>query len=176
MTCVRKATPADVPALAELIESAVALQQELAGTFAITDDCNWLAFASAKLADASRSLLVAADDATVLGFIEVRIHGYIPPNQRSRLRTTLSQLWKRVRRSAPVAVIEDVYVVPSARHRGVATNLVDRAVEDLKSVGVREVFAAIWASNEPSMRFHEQLGFTRTTVTLQRTLEREHAH
>ena len=56
-------------------------------------------------------------------------------------------------------VESSVYVRRDLRHGGVGTALYQRLFELLRAQGIRNVCAVITVPNEPSMAFHEKLGF-----------------
>lgn len=56
-------------------------------------------------------------------------------------------------------VESSVYVRRDLRHGGVGTALYQRLFEILRAQGIRNVCAVITVPNEPSMAFHEKLGF-----------------
>jgi phosphinothricin acetyltransferase len=60
----------------------------------------------------------------------------------------------------PTAEIS-VYVDETARRRGLASFLLDRAIERAPEIGVRVLVGLIWGHNEPSLRLFERYGFAR---------------
>jgi len=65
-------------------------------------------------------------------------------------------------RPAYAATVEvGVYVAPEAQGRGVATALLDHALDAAPNVGVRTILAFVFAHNAPSIRLFERARFAR---------------
>ncbi len=60
--------------------------------------------------------------------------------------------------------IMNVAVAPPARRRGIARRLVDHALTEGRSQGVRRMLLEVRASNEPALSLYGRVGFERTTV------------
>ncbi|MEP7015445.1 MAG: N-acetyltransferase family protein [Verrucomicrobiota bacterium] len=54
-----------------------------------------------------------------------------------------------------------VYVDGKFRRRGIATRLLEQAIAQASSLGIRALVGLVFAHNEPSLRLFEQLGFAR---------------
>ena len=65
-------------------------------------------------------------------------------------------------RTSPVAFLEGIYVVPDARRRGVARELVACAERWASSLGIREFASDARIENEASHAMHRHLGFGET--------------
>jgi len=55
--------------------------------------------------------------------------------------------------------INDLYVVPDHRGRGIGTDLLRRCMEYLGSAGIPHVRLSVWAQNERAMRLYTRAGF-----------------
>jgi aminoglycoside 6'-N-acetyltransferase I len=64
--------------------------------------------------------------------------------------------------SSPVAFIEGIYVAPEARHKGVATSLVDTVERWARGMGCTELASDALLDNESSHSFHRAIGFEET--------------
>jgi len=64
--------------------------------------------------------------------------------------------------SSPVGFIEGIYVIPSARQRGVARALVQTAEAWARANGCREMASDARIENETSHAMHRALGFVET--------------
>ena len=78
------------------------------------------------------------------------------------------QSWKELREEA--GFIHDVFVDETARHAGVATALLDAAVEWLAGRGMPRVVLWTAASNDAARRLFERLGFRHTMTEMTREL------
>jgi len=98
-------------------------------------------------------VLVAEEDGQVVGFILFRIRTDLP-------------LWTPHK----VAIIYDLYVKPGWRRKGIATELISRALEVMRSRGVDHVRVTALATNEPAMRLYRRLGFREYAITFSKEL------
>jgi len=91
--------------------------------------------------------LIARDDGgAVIGFAEAALrHDYVNGCETS-----------------PVAFLEGIYVVPAARHKGVARALVAAVADWARGLGVTEFASDALLENIDSHRMHTALGFEET--------------
>ncbi len=54
-----------------------------------------------------------------------------------------------------------IYVKNEAKQKGIGTRLYERLFEELKETDIHAIMAGISLPNDPSVRFHEKLGFTK---------------
>lgn len=83
-----------------------------------------------------------------------------PPGGVAQLRFRHS-LWM----AAPDCWLEDLYVVPGARRRGLGRALVDLAVERARGRGCRRVELDVTEDNEAALAMYRAAGFTEFTKT-----------
>jgi phosphinothricin acetyltransferase len=68
-------------------------------------------------------------------------------------------------RPAYAATVEvGVYVAPEAQGRGIATALLDHALDAAPNLGIRTILAFVFAHNAASIRLFERAGFARWGV------------
>jgi ribosomal protein S18 acetylase RimI-like enzyme len=101
------------------------------------------------VADRSRAVLVAEDDGTVVGYAMLA-HGE-PSDADVRA----------VVRHLPTTELSKIYVLPSAHGAGVATELLDAALEVARSTGARGMWLGTNQANARAQRFYEKSGFER---------------
>lgn len=65
-------------------------------------------------------------------------------------------------------VIQNLYVVPSARNRGLGSELLDAAEDALSAAGVDRIVLEAMAANEAGRRFYEARGYEPHRVTYER--------
>jgi aminoglycoside 6'-N-acetyltransferase I len=65
-------------------------------------------------------------------------------------------------RTSPVAFLEGIYVIPSARRQGIARMLVDRATQWARERGCSEFASDALFENQVSHAMHRALGFQET--------------
>ncbi|HVA28743.1 MAG TPA: GNAT family N-acetyltransferase [Candidatus Baltobacteraceae bacterium] len=68
--------------------------------------------------------------------------------------------WSTVR-LAPTLILEDLFVASDARGDGVATRLLERALEHARSLGAAGMFLETAADNEMAQRVYARCGWTR---------------
>ena len=154
---IRRATEGDAPALGQL--GALLLRAHHA-----FDPLRFMApgrnpeagyggFLSSQLSDDDVAVFVAERDGAVIGYV------YAGLEPRS---------WKELRDAC--GFIHDVAVQETGRRSGVATRLIDAAVEWLRSRGAPRV--VLWSAyqNEGAQQLFERLGFRRTMVEMTREL------
>ena len=88
-------------------------------------------------------VLVAEEDARLVGFVEVGLRSYADGCDRDR----------------PVGYLEGWYVIPAWRRRNIGARLVAAAEAWSRSQGCKELASDTWADNLDSQRAHEKLGF-----------------
>jgi ribosomal protein S18 acetylase RimI-like enzyme len=111
------------------------------------------AFLRSQLRDEDVVVFVAEREGEVIGYV------YAGLEPRS---------WKELREAC--GFIHDVAVLESGRRGGVATALIDAAIEWLRTRGAPRV--VLWSAerNESAQRLFERLGFRRTMVEMTREL------
>lgn len=96
-----------------------------------------------RLARGESVMLIAEDHAGVaIGF--------------AQLYPTLSSIL-----AAPMYLLSDVFVVPSARRQGVGAMLLKGAAEAARAIGAVRLELATAITNDPARRLYEQLGWKR---------------
>jgi GNAT superfamily N-acetyltransferase len=100
-------------------------------------------FLSDRLARGESVVLTAEDrDGSAIGFVQ--------------LFPTFSSIL-----AAPIYVLSDLFVVPAARRRGVATRLLQAAVEVARAAGAVRLELSTAIRNLPAQRLYESLGWKR---------------
>ena len=142
---IERATPADVPAMAELLALLFAQESEF------TPDPSVQVRGLALILEqpATGILLVARLDGAVIGMVNL-------------LYTVSTALGARV------AMLEDVVVAPAHRNRGVGSLLLRRALEEVVASGCRRVTLATDAHNTGAQRLYQRFGFEVSSMRLLR--------
>ena len=111
------------------------------------------AFLRSQLRDDDVVVFVAEREGEVIGYVYAGLE---------------PQSWKELRDAC--GFIHDVAVLESGRRSGVATALIDAAIEWLRSRGAPRV--VLWSAerNQAAHRLFERLGFRRTMVEMTREL------
>ena len=154
---IRRATEADAPALGHLgalllrAHHAFDPQRFMAPGSNPESGYGW--FLNSQIGDDDVAVFVAERDGEVIGYV------YAGLEPRS---------WKELRDAC--GFIHDVAVREEGRRTGVATALIDAAIEWLRSRGAPRV--VLWSAeqNAPAHRLFERLGFRRTMVEMTREL------
>ncbi|MFO0900284.1 MAG: GNAT family N-acetyltransferase [Pirellulales bacterium] len=136
MTTISAATPADVPALADLL--AVLYAQEAEFIFERTTQERGLRLILA--APALGQIFVARDEERLLGMVN--------------LLFTISTA-----EGAPACWLEDVVVRPESRGVGIGGQLVEHAIDYARRHGFRRISLLTDRTNEAAQRFYARHGF-----------------
>jgi GNAT superfamily N-acetyltransferase len=57
------------------------------------------------------------------------------------------------------ALLDEVYLDPSRRGRGIGSALIEQAVEQARELGARRIYLEVEAANGPARRLYERLGW-----------------
>ena len=168
---IRSATISDLPSLIELFRAELECQESLAQWFRLTARPDWGAYVSARLNRTDGAVLVAEEDGALLGFVDIRILQRAAGSKRSALRALI----RFRKKPAPPLIepmasgfLEDIYVDPKQRRRGIAKELVEHAFEWFRARKIQHVEAAIWARNEASLSLARGLGFQTARIHVRR--------
>ena len=154
---IRRATKADLPALgrlgALLMRTHYAFDQArfIAPGDDAEDDYAW--FLGSQLAEADVAIFVAERGDEVLGYVYAGLE---------------PQSWKELREAA--GFIHDIVVDEPGRRHGVASALMEAAMEWLRERGAPRVMLWTADQNEAAQRLWAKLGFRRTMVEFTREL------
>ncbi len=135
------ASAEDIPELCELLGSLFTQEAEF------VPDRKLQAKGLATVINGSEvgDILVARDDSTIIGMVNL-------------LYTVSTALGERV------ALLEDMVVSPSARRRGVGSNLVRHAIEFVREKGCRRITLLTDEDNKSAQRFYKRHGFGRSSM------------
>ena len=154
---VRRATAADLAAIGDLGGLLMQVHHQFdAKRFMAPGDNparGYAAFLAGELADDSVAIIVAEQRGHVLGYVYAGIE---------------PQSWKELREEA--GFIHDVAVVERGRRSGVATALIEAALDWFRERQMPRV--VLWAAepNRDAQRLFGRLGFRRTMVEMTREL------
>jgi len=148
---VTAATEADIPGL---VQCAIGLFAEDAGTRDITIDAEWPAkhaeqSLSQAIGDPSRLVLAARQSADVIGSLS----GVLEP------ATTM--------RPIRVATLLSLYVRPHHRNNGVGATLVGHFRSWARQQNASRIAVTAYTTNKTAIGFYQRTGFTPYTLTLQ---------
>lgn len=116
-------------------------------------EAGYEAFLASEMADDDVAVFVAERGGQVVGYVYAGLE---------------PQSWKELREAC--GFIHDVAVVEGGRRAGIATALVDAAVEWLASRGAPRVMLWTAERNEAAQRLFDRLGFRRTMIEMTREL------
>jgi ribosomal protein S18 acetylase RimI-like enzyme len=154
---IRPATRSDLPALgrlgALLLKTHYEFDTQRFMAPAETSDEGYAWFLGTQLRDPEVVVLVAEQDAAVVGYVYAGLE---------------PQSWKELREAC--GFIHDVVVAESGRRAGVATALIEAATAWLHAHGAPRVVLWTAERNEGAQRLFERLGFRRTMVEMTREL------
>jgi ribosomal protein S18 acetylase RimI-like enzyme len=104
-------------------------------------------------AEDENQILVAEDDGKIVGFIKI-------------VTLVRHPLVSDIRCS----LIGNMYVLPEFRRMGVASTLMDRVFEYVKSKGVTHVRLNVRAGNAPAYNLYEKMGFEDYSIIMMKQL------
>ena len=160
---IRPASTADADAIGKLYEAQANLHFDLMPFATRNEALDWTAYVSRRLSGSNQAIFVADADATISGFIYVRITGLSKkPTPRQRLKH-----WLRPKKRSgdnpivkePVGYIEDCFVLETNRQCGMGAALVKAAMDWFKSQKVSRVALSVQNNNDPALTFWSKLGF-----------------
>jgi ribosomal protein S18 acetylase RimI-like enzyme len=99
------------------------------------------------VADPDRAVLVAEEDATMIGYAML-VHGE-PYDENARV----------VVRHRPTTELSKIYVLPNAHGGGVARELLAAAVDVAREIGAAGIWLGTNLANVRAQRFYEKSGF-----------------
>jgi ribosomal protein S18 acetylase RimI-like enzyme len=154
---VRKAAQADLPALGRLGALLMCMHHDFdAQRFMApgpSPERGYAWFLGTQLAREDAAILVAEGDGAILGYVYAAVE---------------PQSWQDLRDEA--GYIHDVVVDPDRRRQGVATALMEAALEWLRGRGVPRVVLGTASRNTSAQRLFARLGFRPTMIELTREL------
>lgn len=139
---IRPATPADLPALTELRNWYIAHSVATFDEQPLTVEAMRAWFS--QFGDGAHRLLVAADDARLLGYCSSQAYRPHPAFHKT--------------------VETSIYVAPGQGGRGVGASLYGALLPALAREDLHRVVVGIALPNEASVRLHQKLGFRRVGV------------
>lgn len=154
---VRRATPADLPAIGDLGGLLMQVHHQFDAQRFMAPGSDpargYSAFLGGELDDDSVAVFIAEQRGHVLGYVYAGIE---------------PQSWKELREEA--GFIHDVAVVERGRRSGVATALIEAALDWFRERKMPRV--VLWAAepNRDAQRLFGRLGFRRTMVEMTREL------
>ena len=154
---IRRATEADAPALgrlgALLLRAHHAFDPQRFMAPGRNPEAGYGSFLVSELGDDDVAVFVAEREGEVIGYV------YAGLEPRS---------WKELRDAC--GFIHDVAVLEGGRRGGIATALVDAAVDWLKACGAPRVVLWTAERNDGAQRLFDRIGFRRTMIEMTREL------
>ena len=147
---IRRAEKRDVERLSRLWMDLLESQADLDGRFGPSDDAleRWRNDFPEWIRRESRRVFVADENGEIQGFVTAERWTSLP-----------------IYRHVTEIYIDELYVTPEFRLRGIGRTLVDAVAKWAKSVGVERLRAGTLASNDLGREFWEKVGGRAFTVT-----------
>jgi GNAT superfamily N-acetyltransferase len=165
-------------ALDDFVERFVAIQMALEGAIAarsapvelrpVVSDADWEALLGLVRANHAERRAVDGLDLPA-GFSEAMVETYRAKGENYLLHLVIeggAPIAYGGRAVAPngAGMIEDIFTLPSARRRGVATGVIAALADQLRESGCRPIFLGALANDRPK-RLYARLGFRPVTLT-----------
>ena len=133
---VARATPIDTDALLPLVRAYRVFYGQT------PDEPGERRFISKHLRDTTSVVFLASEGRSALGFVQI------------------FESWSTVR-LAPMLILEDLFVEPAARGRGIARALIDAAIAYAREAGAGGMFLETAVTNERAQAVYERAGWER---------------
>ncbi len=133
---VRRATPNDIDVLLPLVRAYRVFYEQT------PDPSGERRFISKHLRDATSTVFFASEGGSAHGFVQI------------------FESWSTIR-LAPMLILEDLFVEPSARGRGIARALIDAAIAYAREAGAGGMFLETAVGNERAQAVYERAGWER---------------
>ena len=157
-TIIRRASEADLPALGKLGASLLLLHHAFDPDRFMAPPADpgagYAWFLGTQLQEADVAVFVAERGGRVIGYVYAALE---------------PQSWKELRDEA--GFIHDVVVSEEARRLGIASTLIDKACEWLRSIGAPRVVLWTAEKNEGAQQLFTRVGFRRTMIEMTRELD-----
>lgn len=146
----RKATPADAAALAELGERSFVVK--FGHLYRPEDLANFLAGshseakAAREIADPQLRVMLAEQDGRLLGFCKL----------------VMTCGWPEHARGARVIELKQLYTDPEATGQGIGARLMDWALAEAARYGADEIQLSVYSDNPGAQKFYSRYGFEKT--------------
>ncbi|HEX8188493.1 MAG TPA: GNAT family N-acetyltransferase [Pyrinomonadaceae bacterium] len=152
---VRRATPADLPAVGRLGALLVRTHHGFdPGRFIEATprtERSYASFIGSQLGEPDVVVLIAELNGEVVGYTYAALEGY----DYMALR-------------GPAGVLHDIVVEPASRGQGVGRMLLDATLAELEDLGAPRVVLSTAERNEPAQRLFGRAGFRRTMIEMTR--------
>jgi ribosomal protein S18 acetylase RimI-like enzyme len=156
---IRRAIRGDLPALGKLGASLLLMHHALDPDRFMAPpadpEAGYAWFLGTQLKEAHVAVFVAERGGAVVGYVYTALE---------------PQSWKELRDEA--GFIHDVVVAEEARRAGVASALIEKACEWLRSIGAPRVVLWTAEKNDGAQRLFARSGFRRTMIEMTRELDR----
>jgi len=157
-TIIRRASEADLPALGKLGASLLLLHHGLDPdrfmASSADPEAGYAWFLGTQLQEVDVAVFVAERGGAVIGYVYAALE---------------PQSWKELRDEA--GFIHDVVIAEEARRLGIASVLIEKACEWLRSIGAPRVVLWTAEKNEGAQRLFTRVGFRRTMIEMTRELD-----
>ncbi len=174
---IRKAIKKDIPQLSELFRLEIEFHQTLACYYELQAGFDWLNYAEEKFNRSNGLIFVAESTGGLAGFVDIRITKYPPDN---RYKSTLQRIRygsKKIKtfpvKSLRWGIIEECYVDPSFRRRGIGSRLVYSALEWFQSKQINRIELSLIAKNKEGETFWKKFGFVTFRISLAREINNQ---
>ncbi len=140
---IRRASDRDLEAIVNLLVRNKRLNEEFDPMLTVTGEIEDVArkYASEALKDPNSLVLVCEEGGRVVGFLKADV---------------VDRLFYEPRREG---VIREFYLLPEFRRKGVGRTMIEKAFEELRSMGAGIITAEFPSQHKIAVSFYENLGF-----------------
>jgi ribosomal protein S18 acetylase RimI-like enzyme len=140
---IRRASERDLDAIVDLLVRNKRLNEEFDPMLTVTDEIAEVArrYASEAMRDPNSLVLVCEEGGRVVGFLKADV---------------IDRLFYEPRREG---VIREFYLLPEFRRRGIGRTMIEKAMEELRSMGAGIITAEFPSQHKIAVSFYEKLGF-----------------
>ena len=140
---IRRASERDLDAIVDLLVRNKRLNEEFDPMLTVNDEIAEVArrYASEAMRDPNSLVLVCEEGGRVVGFLKADV---------------IDRLFYEPRREG---VIREFYLLPEFRRRGIGRTMIEKAMEELRSMGAGIITAEFPSQHKIAVSFYENLGF-----------------
>lgn len=153
---VRQAGDAEISRIADMMRRQAQEQAHLFGSFTVSADADWMEHARSHMERNGGAVLIAISGNVVAGYVDVRVPEAAGSSGGlfSRFRAP-----KKLFDGKTTGYVDDIFVEPPLRRKGVGRLLLASGIEWLGERGASAIEASIAPRNDASMALFRKAGF-----------------
>ncbi|MCL5261569.1 MAG: GNAT family N-acetyltransferase [Gammaproteobacteria bacterium] len=152
---IRQATLEDFDAILQLAQNLTTLET----SYDVTVDADWIK--NKFGAEYFKEKIVAKDALFLIAICKGEIVGYLAAS------IIPAQFYRKL---SELADLEEIFIVPSYRHSGLGSNLIERCVAWCKEKQIKKLSVTVSANNLQALKFYQAKNFNTYDLILERDI------